>query len=323
MNSYSQQEPVIALSEVTFVGENLNRPESVQIAKDGSLYVSHRDCGVSQIRPDGTQRLIGRPGQLVNGYELIPNGIARMDDGSFRIANIGEGGGVWTLDDTSGELRPFVLEASGCFLAAANFVMIDQQGRTWITVSTISQPRFVAYNEQVADGFIVLHDSAGTRIVADDLGFANECRLSPDGKNLVVAETFARRITKFDLAANGDLSNRKILAQFGRGDFPDGCRFDANGHLWMTSIVSNRLYRIAPDGSSLLVLEDMDPSHVDWVENALAAGEMGKDHFYEAGGEKLCNIASVAFGGVGNKTAYLGSLVNDKIATFTLPDQLV
>ncbi|MEH6405433.1 MAG: SMP-30/gluconolactonase/LRE family protein [Sneathiella sp.] len=322
MQNQKQQQPLIPLEAVTFIGHDLNRPESVHVGEDGSLYVSHRDCGVSQIKPNGQQHLIGKPGQLANGHELIPNGIARMPDGSFRIANIGDGGGVWTLDEATGAIEPFIMEADGCFLAAANFVMTDPQGRTWITVSTVSQPRFAAYNEDVADGLIVLHDEHGTRIVADGIGFANECRLSADGKRLVVAETFARRITQFDLMANGDLKNTRTFAQFGRGDFPDGCRFDQAGHLWMTSIVSNRLYRIAPDGTSVLILEDTDPNHVDWVENALAAGKMGREHFYETGGEKLRNIASVAFGGNNGRTVYLGSLANTKIATFTLPETL-
>ncbi len=316
----NQQQPLISLNDVSFVGQNLNRPESVHVAGDGSLYVSHRDCGVSYIRPDGSQQLVGNVGQQANGHELIPNGIARLPDGSFRLANIGDGGGVWTLDHITGELTPFVMEAEGQFLAAANFVMTDGQGRTWITVSTVSQPRFAAYNETVADGLIVLHDQHGTRIVADGLGFANECRLSADGKQLVVAETFARRITRFDIAANGDLSNPQTLSQFGRGDFPDGCRFDAAGHLWMTSIVSNRLYRIAPDGTQTLILEDCDPAHVTWVEDALAAGKMGREHFYVTGGKMLKNIASVAFGGPNERSVYMGSLANDKIATFTLPN---
>lgn len=322
MQNQNDNKPVVSLEAVSFIGQNLNRPESVHVAEDGSLYVSHRDCGVSQIYPDGRQRLIGHPGQQANGHELIPNGIARLADGSFRIANIGDGGGIWTLDDATGKIEPFIMEADGCFLAAANFIMTDTKGRTWITVSTISQPRFAAYNENVKDGLIVLHDSTGTRIVADGLGFTNECRLSPDGKNLVVAETFSRLITQFDLKENGDLVNARTYAQFGRGDFLDGCRFDKDGHLWMTSIVSNRLYRIAPDGTPTLVLEDMDPKHVDWVEAALAAGKMGKEHFYEVGGQKLRNIASVAFGGPGVRTVYMGSLANTKITTFTLPDQL-
>jgi sugar lactone lactonase YvrE len=278
-----------------------------------------------EIAAGGAQRLIGKPGLQANGHDIVPNGIARRKDGSFLIANIGEGGGVWTLDQDTGALEGFVMEADGWPVAAANFVMIDHLGRIWITVSTRSLPRYKAYSNKVADGFIVLHDDNGTRVVADGIGFANECRITPDGTGLVVAETFGRRVTRFDLADDGGLSDPKTVAQFGHGDFPDGCRYHSDGHLWLTSIVSNRLYRIAPDGGTQLVLEDCDPAHVDWVETALAAGTMERKHFYQTGNGILHNIASVAFGGAGGpdeRTVYLGSLANDRIASFNLPGSL-
>lgn len=318
----TENQPIVSLDQVEYLGHSLNRPESVHTDGNGALFVSHKGGGVMRIGNDGVQNLIGHDGQLANGHELVPNGFARLKTGSFRLANIGEGGGVWTLDGISGDLSPFVMEADGQFLAAANFVMVDSVGRTWMSISTISQPRFAAYSENVSDGLIVLHDSKGTRIVADGLGFANECRLSPDGKHLVVAETFQRRVSQFDVSETGDLSNRRTFAQFGRGDFPDGCRYDRDGHLWMTSIVSNRLYRIAPDGRPALVIEDLNTDHVEWVENALEQGKMGREHFYTSGGQKLHNIASVTFGGDDGRRVYLGSLIDTKIATFELPDQL-
>jgi sugar lactone lactonase YvrE len=255
-----------------------------------------------------------------NGAELIPNGIAPLPDGGFLVANIGEGGGVWRLSP-EGDLTPHLMEVDGVFLAAANFVMVDGQGRTWITVSTVSQPRFKAYTDRVADGLVIVEDQAGARIVADDICFANECRIGPSGADLYVSETFGRRVARYDLAVDGTLSNKDVFSQFGRGDFPDGCRFDAAGHLWLTCIVSNRVYRIAPDGHARLVLEDLDPDHVDWVEDALAEGRMGREHFYRAGGRILGNVASIDFSADGGR-AHMGSLCGAGITTFDLISEL-
>ncbi len=187
--------PVIGLDAVSFVGVGLQRPESVQVAPDGSLYASHRGAGVTQICRDGTQVLIGRKGMTANGHELVPNGIAALPDGSFLIANIGEGGGVWRLE-RDGRLTPYLMEVDGQFLAAANFVERDAAGRTWITVSTVSQPRFLAYTPNVADGLVILVDDRGARIVADDICFANECRVGPSGRDFYVSETFGRCVTR-------------------------------------------------------------------------------------------------------------------------------
>lgn len=314
-------EPALSLDRVSIIGTGLQRPESVHVQPDGSLFASCRDVGVVQLLADGTKRLIGQAGRQANGHELIPNGIACLPDGSFLLANIGEGGGVWQLSN-EGELTPYLMEVDGQFLAAANFVMRDGQGRTWITVSTVSQPRFAAYTPDVADGLIIVQDDKGARIVADDVCFANECRIGPSGRDLYISETFGRRVTRYDLAADSGLSGASTFCAFGRGDFPDGCRFDAAGHLWLTCIVANRIYRISPGGQARLVLEDCDPAHVDWVEAAVGEGRMGREHFYKTGGEKLANVASIDFTSDGRQ-AYMGSLCGQGIATFELDPELL
>lgn len=302
--------PLLSLSDVTRIGQGLERPESVHVLADGTLSVSRRGQGVNFISPSGVITARGPNPALAGGKELIPNGIAPLADGSYLIANIGEGGGIWHLSP-EGDLTPHLMEVDGIHLAAANFVMSVPDGRTFITVSTVSQPRFAAYSDKVADGLVIVMDDTGARILADDICFANECRLTPDGTGLVVSETFSRRVTRFDLGPNG-LNNRRTFAQFGRGDFPDGIRFDAMGHLWVTSIVGNRLWRVAPDGSKTLILEDCDDAWVDTVETALAEGRMGREHFYETGNSRLGNIASIAFSADGT-TAYLGSLCGTSI----------
>ena len=312
--------PAIDLGRVHVVGHDLQRPESVLAASDGSLYASHRGAGITCVRPDGRQVLIGRPGMTANGHEIIPNGIAAMPDGGFLLANIGEGGGVWRLG-RDGDLTPHLMEVDGRFLAAANFVMRDERGRIWITVSTVSRPRFSAYSPKVANGLIIVQDDLGARIVADDICFANECRIGPSGEDLYVSETFGRSVTRFRLSAKGDLSRKEAFCRFGSGDFPDGCRFDRAGSLWLTCVVSNRVYRISPAGRPRLVLEDCDDAHVQWVETALAAGKMNREHFYKVGGRVLANVASIDFSSDGAR-AYLGSLCGRGIAVFEVDPDL-
>jgi len=311
--------PILNIEDVSFVGHDLSRPECVLVQEDGGFYVSHTGGGVTHIASNGSQTLIGYDGMQAGGSVIIPNGIHRCEDGSFLIANIGDGGGIWKLD-AAGSLSGHLMEVSGVFLSAANFVTQDAWGRTWITVSTVSQPRFKAYSDQVRDGLIVVEDQGKAKIVCDDVCFANECRVSPDGQYLYISETFARRITRFRIQEDNSLSQRETFCQFGYGDFPDGCCFDASGNLWVTSIVSNRLYCVTPDRTVHLVIEDAVPEHIDWVEEALANGKMGREHFYKTAGVKLKNIASVAIGGALGKQLFMGSLADTAIATLTLPD---
>lgn len=305
--------PRLDMKHVSRLGQGLNRPESVHVLSDDLLAVSHRGRGVSLVHADGNVRTLGPADPRPGGEELIPNGIAPLPDGGFLIANIGEGGGLWRLSP-EGELTPHLMEVDGVFLSATNFVMADAAGRLFVTVSTVSRPRFAAYTDKVADGLVIVVDDDGPRIIADDICFANECRLTPDGAGLVVAETFSRRITRFDFDGQ-QLTNRTTVAQFGRGDFPDGIRYDRDGDLWVTCIVANRLWRVSPDGTIDLILEDCDPAHVDTVETALAEGRMGREHFYECGNSCLGNIASIDFSSDGD-TAYLGSLCGTTLLSF-------
>ena len=100
-------------------------------------------------------------------------------------------------------MRPFVERVDGVDLPPTNFVAIDTKARIWITVSTRCIPRARAYRGDVADGFIVLVDARGARIVAEGLGYTNEALVSPDGAWLYVNETFGRRLSRFRIATDG------------------------------------------------------------------------------------------------------------------------
>lgn len=165
----------------------------------------------------------------------------------------------------------------------------------------------------------MLCDRQGARIVADGLGYTNEAMISPDGRWLYVNETFARRLSRFPLRADGSLGTKEVVTTFGHGTYPDGLAFDADGHVWVTSIVSNRVLRVAPDGATTLILEDADPAHVQWCEEAYRSGELKRPHLDRAAGRVLKNISSLAFGGPDLHTAYLGCLLGDAIASFRAP----
>jgi sugar lactone lactonase YvrE len=283
----------------------------------GVLYTADWRGGVCAIDAEGRQTLYA--GRVSAERELRPNGIALRPDGSFLLADLGETlGGVYALS-REGTVRPYLTRVDGLDLPPTNFVHEDALGRTWITVSTRQVPRAAAYRRDVADGFIVLADARGARIVAGELGYTNEALPSPDGKWLYVNETFARRLTRFRIAADGALGGRETVCTFGAGTYPDGLAFDAEGGVWITSIVSNRVIRVALDGSQALVLEDADPAHLAWCEEAYLAGTMGRPHLDKAAGQVLKNISSLAFGGPDLRTAWLGCLLGDSLASFRAP----
>ena len=310
---------MIDLDDIHTLGSGLQRPECVLTTANGRIYTADWRGGIGVIEADGSQwYLLPKASDI----ELKPNGICLMPDGSFLIAHLGaDDGGIYRISET-GELSPFCLEINGEPLAPSNYVHLDKQNRIWITVSTRQVPRSKGYNPEVADGFVAMIDQdCKARIVADNLGYTNECLTSPDGKQLIVNETFGRKLTAYDIEENGDLSNKRTLAKFDSGTFPDGLTYDSESGIWITSIVSNRVIRIAPNGTQELIIEDCETDHLDWVESAFQKGEMDRPHLDQARSKKLKNISSLAFGGDDLKTGYLGCLLADSIYTFSSPYQ--
>jgi len=218
-----------------------------------------------------------------------------------------------------GRLVPVLRQVDGVDLHVTNFVLLDEHDRIWVTVSTRHQPRIGAFRPGVQDGYIVLIDRAGARIVADRIGFTNEVRIDPTGRWLYVVETYARRLARFRLAPDGKLSARETVEEFGPGEFPDGVALDEEGGAWVTCIVSNRLIRVMPDGRRSVVLDDSDAAHIAAVEAAYRSGTLTRDLLDRPTWRKLAHISSLAFGGPDRRTGYLGVLLADRIPFLRLP----
>jgi sugar lactone lactonase YvrE len=304
---------MIALDVVETMGVGLKRPECVLSTRRGDIFTADWRGGVAHLLPDGSQRLYaGTTADLPEGPR--PNGICLEADGSFLFANLGsELGGVWQLT-RDGQIAPHLLAVDGVDLPPSNFVTRDAAGRLWVTVSTRLQPRSLDYRNTACTGFIVCVDARGARIVADGLGFTNECLVDPSGRWLYVNETYVKRLSRFPLLANGALGPKQVVTEFGPGQFPDGMAFDANGQVWIAGIISNQLLKVDPaDGRVLKVLEDADDAHVAWFEAAWKAHELGRPHMDRIVSRKLRNTSSLAFAGPELDMILIGCLLGDHI----------
>jgi sugar lactone lactonase YvrE len=310
---------VIPLSAVSLFGDRFVRPECVLTTSAGDVFVSDCRGGVSHILPNGERRLyVG--GTLDLSEPLHPNGVALDRDGSFVIAHLGSRvGGIYRLR-RDGEVTPILQQIEGRGLTSTNFVLLDAiPGRLWITVSTLQVPREKAFTSRIADGYIILVDERGPRVVADGLAFANECRIDPSGRWLYVNETYARQLTRFAIAPDGSLSHREAVTRFGPGDFPDGVTFDCEGAAWVTCVVSNRVIRVAPDGGQTVMIEEANSEHIAEVEEAYHVGSIPRSVLDKVRAKVFANVASLAFGGEDLRTGYFGVLLSDRLPTVRLP----
>ena len=88
---------------------------------------------------------------------------------------------------------------------------------------------------------------AHVHAAAEDVRFPNGSVITPDGKTLIVGETFGGQYTAWDIEPDMTLSNRRIWAKLD-GHMPDGCCRDAAGAIWMSDVSNNQFCRVLEGG---------------------------------------------------------------------------
>lgn len=301
------------LSELEFVGGGLARPESIIAEADGTLWISDgSQGGVTRMDADGTQRIVGEMGGESNG-------LAMDGEGNLYIANIDNG--VFYKMYRDGTHEELLSEIDGEPVGAANYVFIDSQDRLWLSVSTRELPWFPAVSSPRPDGYIILIDENGPRIVADGIWFTNEIRMDANEEYLYAAETMERRMIRFPVLEDGSLGEREVFGPdgLGHGAFVDGFTFDAEGNIWVTTVIRNGLMIITPDGDAHTVFEDPNLAALDHGVAQIAAGALTPEEMFACVGATLQFPASLTFAGPDLKTVYIGSLAMPHLVSFQSP----
>jgi sugar lactone lactonase YvrE len=110
---------------------------------------------------------------------------------------------------------------------------------------------------EFAPGILALVTPDGSaRQVADGVAFPNGIVVTPDNSTLICAESYANRLTAFDIAADGSLSNQRLWADLD-GGVPDGICLDAEGAVWYGDVPNKRCVRVR-EGGEVLQTIDLD-----------------------------------------------------------------
>jgi sugar lactone lactonase YvrE len=94
------------------------------------------------------------------------------------------------------------------------------------------------------------------RELAGDFAFPNGIAVTPDNATLIIAESYAGRLTAFDIAPDGGLSGRRTWADLGEAA-PDGICLDAEGAIWYADVPNQRCVRVR-EGGEVLRTVDLD-----------------------------------------------------------------
>ena len=195
-----------------------------------SDFYTHR---VQRVGMDGRCETVATvPGQ--------PSGLGWLPDGRLLVVSMTER----RLLRLDGQVLTEVADLSKLAPFHCNDMVVDLSGRAYIgnfgfDLAARETPR--------STGLILVLPDGQARVVAQDLHFPNGTVITPDGRTLIVGESYASRLTAFDIAQDGSLSGRREWARLDKAT-PDGICLDAEGAIWLASPISREVIRVREGG---------------------------------------------------------------------------
>lgn len=197
---------------------------------DGALWLSDMHMHqVLRISADGRTEVIVEVPQQPSGLGWLPGGdllvVSMIDRRLLRWS-----GRALTEHASLADLATF----------HCNDMVVDIAGRAYVgnfgfDLHAREAPRPAS--------LICVEPDGAARVVAEDLLFPNGTVITPDGRTLIIGESWGARLTAFDIAPNGDLHNRRVWAELPDGALPDGICLDEAGGIWSASPSTNECLR--------------------------------------------------------------------------------
>ena len=209
---------------------------------EGCLWISDMRAGaVVRFDPDGTRHTVVE----LDGDE--PGGLGWLPDGRLLVVGM-HGRRGWRLDGPGlvvhaelGDLAPW----------GANDMVVTDEG-----VAFVSQVGFdMAHRSTpvLATTLLRVRPDGRVDVAAPDMLVPNGMTLSEDGSTMVVAETWADRLTAFTVHDDASLTGRRVFAGLSpaagvRHARPDGVCADQAGAVWVADFAGRRVLRVEPGG---------------------------------------------------------------------------
>jgi sugar lactone lactonase YvrE len=178
--------------------------------------------------------------ESIASVEHDPSGLGWLPDGRLLIVSMRDR--KLLRLDPQGLVE--VADLSGFASFYCNDMVVDARGRAYVGNFGFD---LHGGGQPCATNLVLVEPDGGARVVAEDLRFPNGTVITPDGRTLIIGETFGACLTAFDVAPDGSLSGRREWARMEKA-VPDGICLDAEGAIWVASPVSGAVLRLREGG---------------------------------------------------------------------------
>ena len=239
------------------IAENLYFSEGPRWHENKLWFSDFYQHAVFNIEENGTpNKVVDIPNQ--------PSGLGWMPDGSMLIVSM--------LDRKVMKYREGHLsvhaDLSQITAFRCNDMVVDANGNAYVgNFGSI----FHAKNIKPTC-LIFVNTNGDAKIIERNLDFPNGTVITPDGKKMIIGETYGGKLTSFDISSDGSLSNRKVWAQMMPKSYylltkivralkipvkegsatpypvPDGICLDSNNGIWVASPTTSEVIRYTQGG---------------------------------------------------------------------------
>lgn len=222
---------------------------------DELWFVDYFSGTVQAVDLAGRRRIVATVPGTPGGLGFLPDGTPLVvSQREFALYAIGSSGALTRYADLAAFAR-----------GAANELLVDRAGRAYVGHHGFD---FFGGASPQPSSLLLVETDGRIREVTDGLTFPNGMVLSPDGRTLIVAESFAARLTAFDVSDDGSLDARREWARV-TGHTPDGICLDAEGAVWLGSPLSGVFLRVREGGD---ILDRIDVAEGRWAVACVLGG---------------------------------------------------
>ena len=265
------------MADIHEIASGLQFPEGPIALADGSVLVVEIKRGtLTRVAPDGTVSVVAQTGGGPNGAASGPDGkVYVCNNGGFEWHEIAGltvpghqpanyiGGRIQRVDVVTGKVEDVYTQCDGRPLRGPNDLVFDTAGGFWFTDHGKTRER----DRDRTGVFYARTDGSLIREVIFPLDAPNGIGLSPDGRQLYVAETHTGRVWSWQVSEPGRIDTSggfgpaggTLLAGLAGFQLLDSLAVDSAGNVCVATLVNGGITVISPDGRSVEHIATPDP----------------------------------------------------------------